>query len=133
MFRCESHCIHVCLFLHRLSIAIQFDVLSTRFVQLCWGLQGYDSIKSQVASGSSPDTKPVLYVQDKAAISSCEAYSSSGAVPVGAESIFVCEDVAVGNGSDLMLMMLSDRPRAWSQRERAWGRAVSQKLSQTMR
>ena len=96
-------------------------------------LQDYDSIRSQVATGSTPDTKQLLYLQDKGAISSSGGYSLSAAVPAGAESIFVCEDEAAGQGSDLLLIMLSDRPRAWSQRERAWGRAVSHKLSQTMR
>ncbi|KAL3132696.1 hypothetical protein ABBQ32_009206 [Trebouxia sp. C0010 RCD-2024] len=93
----------------------------------------YGSIKSQVATGSSPDTKHLLYLQDKGAISSTGAYSWVGAVPTGAESIFVCEDTGgAGQGRDLLLMMLSDKPRAWSPRERAWGRAVSHKLSQTM-
>lgn len=96
-------------------------------------LQEYGSIKSQVATGSSPDTKHLLYLQDKGAISSTGAYSWVGAVPTGAESIFVCEDTGgAGQGRDLLLMMLSDKPRAWSPRERAWGRAVSHKLSQTM-
>lgn len=95
-------------------------------------LQEYGSIKSQVATGSGPDSKHLLYLQDKGAISSSGAYSSAGAVPTGAESIFVCEATGPGEGSDLLLMMLSDKPRAWSQRERAWGRAVSRKLGQTM-
>ena len=97
------------------------------------GLQEYGSIKSKVATGSGADTKQLQYLQDKGAISSSGAYSSSGIVPAGAQSILVCENTAAEHGSDLLLMMLSDRPRAWSQRERAWGNAVSQKLSQTMR
>ena len=96
-------------------------------------LQEYGSIKSQIAAGQGADTKQLQYLQDKGAISSSGAYSSSGVVPAGAQSIFVCEDTAAEHGSDLLLMMLSDRPRAWSQRERAWGDAVSQKLGQTMR
>ena len=96
------------------------------------GLQEYGSIKSQVAADSGADTQQLQYLQDKGAISSSGAYSSSGIVPAGAQSILVCENTAADHGSKLLLMMLSDRPRAWSQRERAWGRAVSQKLSQTM-
>lgn len=96
------------------------------------GLQEYGSIKSQDNAASSADTKQVQYLQDKGAISSSKAYSSSGIAPAGAQSILVCENTAAEYGSDLLLIMLSDRPRAWSRRERAWGRAVSQKLSQTM-
>lgn len=97
------------------------------------GLQEYGSIKSQAAAGSGAHTKQLQYLQDKGAISSSGAFSSSGMVPAGAQSILVCKNTAAENGSDLLLMMLSDRPRAWSQRERAWGWAVNQKLSQTMR
>ena len=98
-----------------------------------WELQEYGSIKGQAATGSNADNQHLQYLQDKGAISSSEAYSSSGAVPAGAQSIFMCEDTAAGHSGELLLIMLSDRPRAWSQRERAWGRAVTQKLSQTMR
>ena len=97
-----------------------------------WGLQEYGSIKSQENAASSADTKQVQYLQDKGAISSSRAYSSSGIVPAGAQSMLVCKNTAAEYGKDLLLIMLSDRPRAWSRRERAWGCAVSQKLSQTM-
>ena len=96
------------------------------------GLQEYGSITSQAAAGSSADTKQLQYLQDKGAISSSGAFSSSGIVPAGAQSILVCQNTAAEHGSGVLLLMLSDRPRAWSQRERAWGRAVNQKLSQTM-
>lgn len=88
---------------------------------------------TQLAAASSTWRKGVLYCPDKAALAGAGA-AGWGCVPEGAESLLVQPlqplDGAGGAEEDCpgVLLLLSERPRALSAKERAWAAAVAAKL-----
>lgn len=90
-------------------------------------------IQSQVSATTTTNDSQTAYLQDKGAISSAGAQDWAGLVPLGVNSILICQVSAPSNSSAMTLVLLSDRPRAWSRRERLWGLAVTSKLDAGMR
>ena len=87
-------------------------------------MQAKDGFKSLLSKSSSDNT---VYLPDKAAIASVAMVKWQQIVPVGVESILL-HCISPAGGSDVWLMLLSERPRAWSNRERLWGAAIARKL-----
>ncbi len=80
---------------------------------------------------TSKDGGQLAYLQDNGALSSADVKDWAGLVPAGVNSILMCQG-ATSSGSGMLLVLLSDRPRAWSRRERLWGLAVTKKLENSM-
>lgn len=89
------------------------------------------SLKSQLTADTSKDGGQLAYFQDNGALSSAGAKDWAGLVPTGVNSIFMCQG-PTSNDNGVLLVLLSDRPRAWSRRERLWGLAVTKKLEISM-
>jgi len=94
-------------------------------------MQAQSSIKSQMTMYTSKDGGQLAYLQDNGALSSADVKDWAGLVPAGVNSILMCQG-ATSSGSGVLLVLLSDRPRAWSRRERLWGLAVTKKLENSM-
>ncbi len=95
-------------------------------------LQAQSSIQSQLKADTSKDGGQLAYLQDNGALSSAGAQDWAGLVPTGVNSILMCQG-ATSSDNCVRLVLLSDRPRAWSRRERLWGLAVTKKLENSMR
>ncbi|KAA6418702.1 MAG: required for cyt b6 assembly [Trebouxia sp. A1-2] len=89
------------------------------------------SIKKQLTVNSSKDGGQLAYFQDTGALSSAGVKNWAGLVPTGVNSILMCQG-ATSSDNGVLLVLLSDRPRAWSRRERLWGLAVTKKLEISM-
>jgi len=97
-----------------------------------WGPASYAMVcKSQMTMYTSKDGGQLAYLQDNGALSSADVKDWAGLVPAGVNSILMCQG-ATSSGSGMLLVLLSDRPRAWSRRERLWGLAVTKKLENSM-
>lgn len=95
-------------------------------------MQAQSSIKSQLIEHMSKDGGQLAYLQDNGALSSAGAQDWAGLVPTGVNSILMCQG-ATSSDNCVLLVLLSDRPRAWSRREQLWGLAVTKKLENSMR
>jgi hypothetical protein len=90
---------------------------------------------TQLAAASSAWRQGALYCPDKAALAGAGA-AAWGCVPEGAESLLVqplqpldsAGGAAQGQEHPGVLLLLSERPRALSAKERAWAAAVAAKL-----
>ncbi|DBA96717.1 TPA: hypothetical protein ACH3X1_015559 [Trebouxia sp. C0004] len=89
------------------------------------------SIKRQLTVDTSKDGGQLAYLQDNGALSSAGVKDWAGLAPAGVNSIFMCQG-ATSSEHSVLLVLLSDRPRAWSRRERLWGLAVTKKLENSM-
>lgn len=94
-------------------------------------MQAQSSIKKQLTVNSSKDGGQLAYFQDTGALSSAGVKNWAGLVPTGVNSILMCQG-ATSSDNGVLLVLLSDRPRAWSRRERLWGLAVIKTLEISM-
>ena len=95
-------------------------------------VQEHGNLERQISDKSSAQVGTLAFLQDKGAISACSA-DSTELVASGINSMLICQAPALGgNDSHVMLVLLSDRPRAWSRRERLWGLAITKKLGSCM-
>lgn len=91
--------------------------------------QAHDVIKRQRVEEQSMDKGALAYLQDKGAIASASTIGWNGLVADGVNSLLVCHGGSITAGDDgIMLVLLSDKPRAWSKRERLWALAITNKL-----
>ncbi len=108
---------------------------SASYYDTCFGsnkfMQAQSSIKSQLTVDTSKDGGQLAYLQDNGALSSAGVKDWAGLVPTGVNSILMCQG-ATSSDNGVLLVLLSDRPRAWSRRERLWGLAVTKKLEISM-
>ena len=95
-------------------------------------LQAYSNVSYQLAASSSTNDQNVVYLQDSGALSAAGTSEWYGLVATGVNSVFTCQASGSSDSSGVVLVLLSDRPRAWSQRERFWGLAIAKKLVSIM-
>lgn len=86
-------------------------------------MQAKDGL-SRLLSSSSADR--AVYLPDRGAITSA---NTADWLPTGIESMLIHQSKSTnGDDKDVVLVLLSERSRAWSSRERLWGAAIAKKL-----
>ena len=94
--------------------------------------QAQSSLQNQLTASTSKDGGQLAYLQDKGALSSAGDQAWAGLTPAGVNSMLICQSATSNDESGVLLVLLSDRPRAWSRREQLWGLAVTKKLGMSM-
>lgn len=87
-------------------------------------LQAKEGLKRVFSNAAADDT---VYLPDRAAVASAVNWQQT--IPAGVESALVHHvSPSSGHSNDVVLILLSERPRAWSSRERLWAAAMARKL-----
>lgn len=94
--------------------------------------KAHSSIQNQLTASTSKDGGQLAYLQDKGVLLSAGDQAWTGLTPAGVNSMLICQSDTSSDESGVLLVLLSDRPRAWSRREQLWGLAVTKKLGMSM-
>jgi len=95
-------------------------------------VRGDAAVAAALDAGAPPPARAPLWMPDRAPASPLAGRAWAGLAPPGAACAYLCPLLAPSGGVCGVLILLGDRPRGLTPRDRAWAGAVGRKLGAVM-